>query len=259
MRSCDDIRGRLWAWLDGELGAAERAEVADHLGRCPGCARDVERAAELLAIVREAGRETAPPGLVTRVEAILDRERGGPAVEAGAPAASRAAAPESSADRGPAREPAAAPRRRRWAALVPLAAILAALLIARPWAGEPAGALAATAFVADHAAHAAAAPSAEPFRPGEAAPTGPPSLPGGRLAGLSRCVVDGRVYAHWTFEVEGGRVSAYVPVEGRLGEPADPPVVDGAAVVTVEEGGRRTLLVSTDLGPEALRALSPGA
>lgn len=237
MSACEDIRGRLWAWLDGELDPEGRAEVAAHLERCAECARDAASARALLEAVREGARETAPPELAARVEAIVR----GAAAARGAPRAA------------PGRP------RRRWPWLVPLAAALAAILIARPWAGDAGGALAAPGFVADHAAHAARAPSAEPFRPGADAPPAPPALAGGRLRGLSRCVVDGRTYAHWTFDVEGGRVSAFVPVEGRLSGSIDPLTVDGAAVATVETSAGPTVLVSTDLDVEALRALSPGA
>jgi anti-sigma factor (TIGR02949 family) len=35
--TCEQVRERLSAWLDGELDAAERGEVAAHLEACPGC------------------------------------------------------------------------------------------------------------------------------------------------------------------------------------------------------------------------------
>lgn len=35
--TCEQVRERLSAWLDGELDAAERREVAAHLEACPGC------------------------------------------------------------------------------------------------------------------------------------------------------------------------------------------------------------------------------
>lgn len=255
MKTCEDIHGRLWAFLDDELDAGERAEVADHLERCAGCARDAERARELLETLRASGRETAPPGLVARVEAILDGAEGADAVEAREAPGNGTNPAHGATPSGRTRRP----RRRWWATLAPLAAILAALLIARPWAGDRAEVVAAPGFAADHVAHAEAWPSAQPFQPGERVSPAPPTIPGGRVAGLSRCVVEGRTYAHWTFDVDGGRVSAFVPIEGRLLDSIDPLAVDGVAVATVEGGGRVMVLVSTDLGPEALAALSPGA
>jgi anti-sigma factor RsiW len=35
--TCEQVRERLSAWLDGELEARERREAAAHLESCPGC------------------------------------------------------------------------------------------------------------------------------------------------------------------------------------------------------------------------------
>lgn len=35
--ACDEVQERLSAWLDGELAAEERQQVAAHLEVCPGC------------------------------------------------------------------------------------------------------------------------------------------------------------------------------------------------------------------------------
>ena len=39
--ACDEVRERLSAWLDGELAAEERQQVAAHLEVCPGCQEEM--------------------------------------------------------------------------------------------------------------------------------------------------------------------------------------------------------------------------
>lgn len=233
MTTCEETRGRLWPYLDDELDPADAAVVASHVRRCPQCAREIEAARALLAAVAEAGREEAPPALRARVAAILDSEIGDE------------------------QEPRPARRWRR-VALLPVAAVLAALLLFRPWA-EEAPSLAA-GFVADHAEHAADGPSERPFVSGDPPPPGPPSLRAGRMIGLSRCVVDGRAYAHYAFEVNGATVSAFVPLEDPLPGESKPFVAPAnAAVLRTVSGGRAAILVSTEVPLEVLAALSRGA
>lgn len=231
----------MWPFLDGELDAAEDALVASHLERCPACARAFESGRAFLEGVALAGNEEAPAGLRERVESILDS---GAASDRPASAGARPAA-----------------WRRAWKVALPLAAAVAALLLFRPGAGPgPDGAWAARGFAADHAAHAVALPSERPFEAGEERPAGPPRLEDGRLVGLSRCIVEGRVYAHYVFDVGGATVSTFVPVRGAIpGETGARESVDGTTVVTVEAGAGGVVLVSEEHSPEALAELVPGA
>lgn len=118
-------------------------------------------------------------------------------------------------------------------------------------------ALAAAAMVADHDAHAKERPSIHPFDSASVPPP-PPALIGARIEGLSRCVVEGRVYAHYTLAVAGATVSVYVPIdEAPIPLSGGAIEVDGATVRAraLREGERAVVLVSNDLGPRALDSL----
>lgn len=68
---CDRVSELIGAYLDQELEADMRRQVALHLGSCPACAAladDVRRLSEQLAI---GGREPAPAHLVSDVRALL--------------------------------------------------------------------------------------------------------------------------------------------------------------------------------------------
>ena len=53
---CDEIRPRLEAYIDGELGATERAALRDHLQSCPDCGPE----AAAIERLRDAIRSSAP-------------------------------------------------------------------------------------------------------------------------------------------------------------------------------------------------------
>lgn len=65
----DGVRERLSAWLDGELSAAERREVAAHLEVCEECRRELALLTRLDAALGHLDA-AVPPGLAERV---LDR------------------------------------------------------------------------------------------------------------------------------------------------------------------------------------------
>lgn len=236
MSDCARIRSRCHAYLDGELPAPERAEVRAHLEVCDPCQAGFERERTFLAAVAAGGRETAPPDLRRRVEAVLE-SGGGIAEPAG-------------------------PGWRAWGLLAAAAAV-ALLLVARPWGGpdQPSGpALVAVAFAADYVAHAESAPSAAPFPPG-AAPA--PPLGAGGVQGLSRCVIEGRAYAHFTYRAGGATFSVFVPLD-RAGLPeaigSESAVKAGEAQVAVVAVGPRSgrpaaVLVSDALPEPALRRI----
>lgn len=234
MSDCARIRSRCHAYLDGELPAPEGAEVRAHLEGCDPCRASFERERAFLAAVAAGGRETAPPGLRRRVEAVLE-SGGGIAPPAG-------------------------PGWRAWG-LMAAAAAVALLLVARPWGGpdRPSGPTpTAVAFAADHVAHAETAPSAAPFPPGAA-----PAPPLGAVQGLSRCVIEGRAYAHFTYRADGATFSVFVPLD-QAGLPeaigSESAVGAGEAQVAVVAVGPRSgrpaaVLVSDALAEPALRRI----
>lgn len=238
MTRCEEIQPLLYPWLDGELGADRAALVAAHLEACPECERRAAAERRFLERVREAGRETAPAGLRTRIEEIL----------AGGLETPRDHAPTIVRAR---------PGRRRW--LVPAIAAAAVLvLVLRPWGEAPSAARAAS-FAADFEAHAAEAPSVVPFSEGVPVPA-PPELPRARLTGLSECVVDGGTYAHYTFRIDDRLVSIFLPMTDAILPAPGAALAGGVSVVTVEAGGDRppAVLVSGDMEPDELRTLWPG-
>ena len=73
MRGCEDIRGRLTLYLDGELQGDERATVETHLSNCESCASLFARELSFLNTVRESGPlHVASPELRARVQEILN-------------------------------------------------------------------------------------------------------------------------------------------------------------------------------------------
>jgi len=72
--TCEQMRERLSAWLDGELEAQERREVAAHLEVCPGCREELvllERLDATLGILEAP----LPPRLPEKVLARLHPRR----------------------------------------------------------------------------------------------------------------------------------------------------------------------------------------
>ncbi len=72
---CDDCLERLYAFLDKELGAVERVEVAKHIADCGDCGGDFQFEARFLEIIRDCGTsDVAPAELRQRVAERLRRE-----------------------------------------------------------------------------------------------------------------------------------------------------------------------------------------
>jgi anti-sigma factor (TIGR02949 family) len=67
--ACDEVRERLSAWLDGELAAEERQEIAAHLEVCPGCQEEMAMFSRLDAAL---GTLEAPIP-VELTQRVLDR------------------------------------------------------------------------------------------------------------------------------------------------------------------------------------------
>lgn len=234
MSRCEEIRPLIYPYLDQELEGDRVERVEEHLKACPECERLAGAEGRFLARVAEAGRERAPASLRSRVEDLLGEEREEAAVV-----------------------PIRSPGWRR--ILVPATAAAAlALLLLRPWSDSPPSARAAS-FAADHAAHAVTAPGLNPFPDATRIPP-PPPLRGAHLAGLSGCVVEGAIYAHYTYVLGDAHVSVFVPLkDGPL--PGFREERDGGpAVVSVESTGSTpgAVLVSGELDADELQAIWAG-
>jgi anti-sigma factor RsiW len=70
--------GRMSAYLDGDLGAGDRARMERHTGRCPQCRRILNGLRQTVALLRakSAVSEPAPLHFVAAVRAQI-REVGG--------------------------------------------------------------------------------------------------------------------------------------------------------------------------------------
>lgn len=72
-RTCDDVRGRLDAWVEGSLVGPERSAVATHLEACPACRSEVAELDGLLSAAAGLPREIRPPrDLWPEIDAQLD-------------------------------------------------------------------------------------------------------------------------------------------------------------------------------------------
>ena len=73
--SCETVRERLSAYVDGELPPGEAAEIAEHLTTCAACGREYEAVLETVRTLREGlVRYRAPDVLRARVRAALREE-----------------------------------------------------------------------------------------------------------------------------------------------------------------------------------------
>ena len=72
---CDKVRPRLEAYIDGELGERERAEVLDHLGDCHDCYPEAAALQRLHDGIRQvAPSYRAPEALRSRIRFALRQE-----------------------------------------------------------------------------------------------------------------------------------------------------------------------------------------
>lgn len=226
VKTCADIRAQCYPYLDGALEAHRAAVVEAHLAGCEACARHYAAERSFLRVIGDAGRESAPAELRTRVEKLL--ESGAPPREA-PPVAARGTV-------------------RNWGRFaVPMAAAAAlALLVLRPWGeGVPE---ASAGFASDHVAHAVASPNVNPFGPEVDVPD-PPDLARGRIEGLSECVIAGRAYAHYVVAVPGGHVSVFLALDDEPLPGVGSAQVGTTAVLSVEgeRGSPTAILVSDEL------------
>jgi len=70
-RDCGDLAERIERYLDGDLDAAEVAELDVHLARCLPCSDERDLRSRIRALVRDGCAEPAPAELLVRVRAQL--------------------------------------------------------------------------------------------------------------------------------------------------------------------------------------------
>ena len=72
MITCAEAVRQLWEYLDGELEAADRAAVEEHLSFCRRCCGEAEFAEELRAFLAQGAAEELPQDVRARLSATLD-------------------------------------------------------------------------------------------------------------------------------------------------------------------------------------------
>ena len=71
---CEDALHEIYHLLAGEIDDAKRAQISSHLDRCAPCAEPYDFYAELRRTVQQRCRDTAPPGLLDRIEQAIGHE-----------------------------------------------------------------------------------------------------------------------------------------------------------------------------------------
>jgi hypothetical protein len=82
----------------------------------------------------------------------------------------------------------------------------------------------------------------------------------GHVEGLSRCTIDGRVYAHYVYQIDGGTMSAYLPLDA-----SSPPSIGTASIgrvsivaVDAEPSTPAAVLASGDMSADELTQVWSG-
>lgn len=73
LRRCRELASRISAYLDGELDAAGRRELEEHLGECLGCACCVETLRRTIDLCRRAAPQPVPEEFMRRLGRLLER------------------------------------------------------------------------------------------------------------------------------------------------------------------------------------------
>lgn len=76
MKTCDDLRPWIDAYLDGELDPVHSLELERHLADCPACAQECAVEGVLLKAISSAPRYAAPAELRGRLNTALRAEAG---------------------------------------------------------------------------------------------------------------------------------------------------------------------------------------
>jgi anti-sigma factor (TIGR02949 family) len=78
MLPCEQVRERLWAFIDGELAPRDAAAVQRHLEMCGRCFPEYDWQRAYARFMRNTARRMVPAGLRRRVfEALLEESRNG--------------------------------------------------------------------------------------------------------------------------------------------------------------------------------------
>lgn len=72
MITCAEAVEQLWAYLDGELAAEDKAALEEHLGFCRVCCGEVEFAEELRGFLARSAAEELPDDVRRRLLSTLD-------------------------------------------------------------------------------------------------------------------------------------------------------------------------------------------
>jgi mycothiol system anti-sigma-R factor len=64
---CAKVLGRVYEYLDGELGSVDLDQIREHLDECGPCLRQYDLDVALKALVRRSCRESAPADLRDRI------------------------------------------------------------------------------------------------------------------------------------------------------------------------------------------------
>ena len=72
MITCTEAVERLWAYLDGELTAEDKAALEEHLSFCRICCGEVEFAQELRGFLARSGGGELPDAVRVRLLTTLD-------------------------------------------------------------------------------------------------------------------------------------------------------------------------------------------
>lgn len=73
MMTCEDALRLLAAYLDGELGAAHRHELDDHLARCRSCFSRAEFERRLKTQLSALREQPVKPSFEERIRELIDR------------------------------------------------------------------------------------------------------------------------------------------------------------------------------------------
>jgi anti-sigma factor (TIGR02949 family) len=72
---CSDALLELYEYLDGELTASRRADIAQHLTACGECFEAFDFQAELKQVIRrKCSNDEMPPGLLAKIETCFNED-----------------------------------------------------------------------------------------------------------------------------------------------------------------------------------------
>ena len=73
MIGCADAVRQLWEYLDGTIGASDRAAIEAHLALCRRCCGELEFAEELRGLLARSGSDEIPGDVMSRLNETLRR------------------------------------------------------------------------------------------------------------------------------------------------------------------------------------------